>query len=105
MCEDYNFIFIGFEGEIVFEGFFIFKVIFDEVFGYYIDFFFYSFVSIEDLVWRVMVGIVRGMWVSRKEVSEDGKIVEFEVGDDLIMVLFMSIGVRILNFFMFVKLC
>lgn len=44
-----------------------------------------------------MAGTARGMWASRKEVSEDGKIVELEAGDDLIMAPFMSTGVRTSN--------
>lgn len=51
-----------------------------------------------------MAGTARGMWASRKEVSEDGKIVELEAGDDLIMAPFMSTGVRTSNPPMSVKI-
>ncbi|OXH37725.1 Gly-Xaa carboxypeptidase [Cryptococcus neoformans] len=92
VCEDYNLTLIGFDGETVFDGSPTSKVILDEAFGYYTDPSPHSPVSIEDPAWRVMAGTARGMWASRKEVSEDGKIVELEAGDDLIMAPFMSTG-------------
>lgn len=103
VCEDYNLTLIGFDGETVFDGSPTSKVILDEAFGYYTDPSPHSPVSIEDPAWRVMAGTARGMWASRKEVSEDGKIVELEAGDDLIMAPFMSTGVRTSNHPMSVK--
>ena len=44
--------------------------------------------------WRVFAGTSRGMWASREEVSEDGRVVDLSEADELILAPFMGTGVR-----------
>lgn len=47
--------------------------------------------------WRLLAGTSRGVWASRPEVSEDGRVVELKEGGDLVMAPFMSTGVSSLR--------
>ena len=43
--------------------------------------------------WRAFAGTARGVWASRPEVSEDGRVVDLNEEDELIMAPYMSTGV------------
>ncbi len=43
--------------------------------------------------WKVLAGTSRGMWASRPEVSEDGRVVQLEEEDELVMAPYMGTGV------------
>ncbi|ODN76459.1 hypothetical protein L198_08054 [Cryptococcus wingfieldii CBS 7118] len=48
--------------------------------------------DINNGVWDVFAGTARGVWASRKEVSEDGSVVELGAGDDLVVTPFLPLG-------------
>ncbi|WWD19722.1 hypothetical protein CI109_104186 [Kwoniella shandongensis] len=92
IVKQYNLTLIGFDNEVVHSGSPTSKVLLENAYGYYTDPAPHSPVTVEDPSWRVLAGTARGVWASRKEVSEDGKIVELEQGEDLIVAPLMSTG-------------
>ncbi|WVR07608.1 hypothetical protein IAU60_004650 [Kwoniella sp. DSM 27419] len=92
VVKSYNLTLVDFDHQTVFEGSPNSKVSLDIAFGYYTDPAPHSPTSLEDPAWRVLAGTTRGVWASRKEVSEDGEIVELAPGKDLVMAPYMSTG-------------
>ncbi|KAK8853296.1 hypothetical protein IAR55_004000 [Kwoniella newhampshirensis] len=92
VVKQYNLSLIGFDGKTVYSGSPTSKVLLENAFGYYTDPAPHSPVTVGDPSWRVLAGTARGVWASRKEVSDDGKIVPLEQGEDLVMAPLMSTG-------------
>ena len=95
IVKSYNITLIGFNEKVIHHGNPNIRVTLENAYGYYTD---PAPISPTDATdpdsaWTVMAGTARGMWASRKEVSNDGKMVELKAGEDLIMSPFMSTGV------------
>ena len=54
--------------------------------------------GLDSAAWRVFAGTSRGMWASRAEVSEDGRVMQLEEDDELVMAPFMGTGVGRLGY-------
>ncbi|WVQ75706.1 hypothetical protein IAR50_005336 [Cryptococcus sp. DSM 104548] len=48
--------------------------------------------DIDNGVWDVFAGTARGVWASRREVSEDGSLVHLHAGKDLVVTPFLPLG-------------
>ncbi|WWC64487.1 uncharacterized protein I303_107097 [Kwoniella dejecticola CBS 10117] len=92
IVKTYNLTLNGFDGTAVYSGSPSSKVDLSLAFGYFTDPAPHSPVTLDDPAWTVLAGTSRGVWASRKEVSEDGTVVELEKGKDLVMAPFMSTG-------------
>ena len=101
IAKEFNLTMIGFDGKTVHHGNPQVRVTLENAYGYYTD---PAPISPTDATdpdsaWTVMASTARGMWASRKEVSDDGEMVELEEGKELIMAPFMSTGVSARAYF------
>ncbi|OCF41336.1 Gly-Xaa carboxypeptidase [Kwoniella heveanensis CBS 569] len=92
VAKTYNLTLVDFDGKTIFNGSPSSKVNLDVAYGYYTDPAPHSPTDLSDPAWNVLAGTTRGVWASRKEVSEDGTIVELGAGKDLVLAPYMSTG-------------
>ena len=97
VVKTYNLTLVGFKGEIIHHGNPSSRVLVENAYSYYTDPAPRSptDASDPDSSWTVMASTARGVWASRKAVSEDGTMVELAPGEDLVMAPYMSTGVGV----------
>ncbi|WWC91785.1 uncharacterized protein L201_006732 [Kwoniella dendrophila CBS 6074] len=92
IAKQYNLTLNGFNGKSIFKGSETSKIDLDLAYGYYTNPAPHSPTTLDDPAWNILAGTSRGVWASRKQVSQDGKIVELEKGKDLVVAPYMSTG-------------